>query len=213
MTTIVVVSGSMSPARASSPTEEADGRVRRGQRNRAAIVNAIYELILEEQRQPTARQVAERAGVQPRTVFRHFQDMASLNAELSARVGAEVRPRLLDTAYEGTLDERIATVTRVRGEVFDRFAPFQRLSNGLRMRFEPIQDQHEESVAQLRENLRTALPELRRVPAPLAASIELLFSFEAWDRLRADQGLSSAQARRAVQVSAAALFAEGGATD
>lgn len=201
----------MSPARTAARTEEeADGRVLRGKRNRAAIVDAIYELIREGKGQPTARQVAERAGVQPRTVFRHFEDMASLNAELSQRVGAEVRPRVLETLYEGTLAERIATVARVRCEVFEHFAPFERVSRGMRARFDFVRADHDESVRELRENLRAAIPELRRLPQPLAAAVELLFSFEAWDRLRVDQGVSASQTRRAVEQSALALFEAGG---
>ncbi len=202
----------MSSARAKTPFDRADGRVLRGKRNRAAIVEAIYQLILEDTGQPTARQVAERAGVQPRTVFRHFQDMASLNAEVSQRVGSEVRPRLLEAAYQGTLVERIAIMARLRSEVFERFAPFQRVSNRMRGRFEFVQLEHEASVVELRENLRTAFPELRRLPQALGAAVELLFSFEAWDRLRTDQGLSPTQARRAIDRAARALFESAGAT-
>ena len=183
-----------------------DGRVLRGRRNHAAIVDAIYELILEGGGQPTARQVAERAGVQPRTVFRHFQDMASLNAELSQRVGSEVRPRLHETPYQGSLEERIATVAQVRSEVFDRFAPFERVSRGMRARFEFLRAEHDESVLELRENLRAALPEIRRLPQPLSAAVELVFSFEAWDRLRVEQGLGALQARHAVEQAALGLF-------
>ena len=206
----------MSPARARTrpttepseePSEEPDGRVLRGRRNRAAIVEAIYELIQEGGAQPTARQVAARAGVQPRTVFRHFQDMASLNAELSARVRSEVAPLIHETPYEGALAERIATVARVRSEAFERFAPFERVSRGMLDRYEFLRADHADTVLELRENLRTALPEIRQLPQPLSAALELVFSFEAWDHLRADQDLRPLQARRAVEQAALALFA------
>ena len=202
----------MSPARArtrstNEPAVEPDGRVLRGRRNREAIVEAIYELIRQGGGQPTARQVAERAGVQPRTVFRHFEDMASLNAELTERVRAEITPLLHGTLYEGSLEERIATVARVRSEAFEHFAPFGRVARGMEARYAFLHQDHEDSVQELRENLREALPEIRQLSQALAASVELILSFEAWDRLRADQGLSALQARRAVEQAALVLFA------
>ena len=54
-----------------------DGRVQRGARNREAILDACLELIRERAALPTAQDVAVRAGVQVRTVFRHFDDMAA----------------------------------------------------------------------------------------------------------------------------------------
>ena len=203
----------MTPPPSRAQQDNADGRVLRGRRNRAAIVDAIYELIREGGGPPTARRVAERAGVQPRTVFRHFQDMESLNAEVSQRVDAEVRPKLLDPPGEGTLPERVATLARVRTECFEHFAPFRRVSNGMRARYPFVRAQHEASDLELREHLRRALPELRRLPAPLAAAVELLFSFEAWERLHTAQGLSGGQTRRAIEQSALALFASEGITD
>ena len=46
-----------------------DGRLRRGERSREAIVAALFELVGEGVLQPTAQQVAERAGVGIRSVF------------------------------------------------------------------------------------------------------------------------------------------------
>ena len=63
-----------------------DGRVRRGERSRGAIVEALHALIGAGDLAPTAQQVAERAGVGLRSVFRHFRDMESLFAEVDALV-------------------------------------------------------------------------------------------------------------------------------
>jgi AcrR family transcriptional regulator len=186
----------------------ADGRVLRGERSRDAIIDALLELIQEEHPQPTAREVAERAGVQPRTVFRHFQDMAGLNAELSARLSAELKPILLGADYTGSLEQRVATVVRVRGEIFERLTPFLHVSRTHRLRFEFVRADHKAMVLELRQNLQSVFPELRGVVQPSSAMLELVFSFEAWDRLRSDQGLSAARARRAVEFAALALLRE-----
>ena len=60
---------------ASSSAPEADGRVLRGARTRERIVDAVFELVSEGTVRPTAEEVASRAGVGIRTVFRHFDDM------------------------------------------------------------------------------------------------------------------------------------------
>lgn len=192
------------------PREAADGRVLRGERNREAIVDAIVMLIQDREKQPTAREVAERAGVQPRTVFRHFQDMETLNAEVSARVAAEVLPILGEVASEGNLVERVRGLVRRRAEVFERIAPFQRVARGLRPRSAFVERDHEELVDIQRRNLAAVVPEARKLPAPLGESLELLVSFEAWDRLRSDQRLSPNQARRAVEQAALALLETSG---
>jgi AcrR family transcriptional regulator len=57
--------------------------VQRGARNRAAIVAALLELVGEGELEPTAEQVAERACVGTRTVFRHFADMESRSTNAS----------------------------------------------------------------------------------------------------------------------------------
>ncbi len=85
--------------------ESADGRVRRGAQNRDRILDALYALIGEGELQPTAEQVARRAGVGERTVFRHFEDMETLHAELSGRLRREVAPLLEGRRPEGSLRE------------------------------------------------------------------------------------------------------------
>ena len=75
-----------------------DGRVRRSQRSGQAIVGALFELIGEGLLEPTAQQVAARARVGLRTVFRRFSDMESLFAEMDARLQAEAVPLLIGGA-------------------------------------------------------------------------------------------------------------------
>ncbi len=52
-----------------------DGRRRRSERSREAIVQSILDLVGEQVLEPTAQQIAGRAGVDITTVFRHFSDM------------------------------------------------------------------------------------------------------------------------------------------
>src|SRR5215470_566403 len=103
-----------------------DGRVRRGQRSGQAIVEALVGLIGDGILQPTAQQVAERAGVGIRTVFRRFSDMESLFAEMGARVQTDALPLLFEAPPCGNLDERARGLVARRITFFERIAPYKR---------------------------------------------------------------------------------------
>ena len=183
-----------------------DGRVRRGARNREAIVEALFELIGEGTIQPTAEQVAERAGVRVRTVFRHFDDMAGLMAELDRRIRVEVMP-LLQWEPTGDVESRTRELVHHRIAAFERAAPYKRAGDAQRWRRDYLQTQHENLVRQLRQALFVVLPELREAPSDVQAAFELVVSWEAWTRLRLDQNLGIERARAAMECAALAVVA------
>ena len=55
-----------------------DGRVARRLENRVRIVDALFELIRAGQYHPTLKDIAEKAGVTPRTLLNHFPDVGAL---------------------------------------------------------------------------------------------------------------------------------------
>ena len=109
-----------------------DGRVRRGERSRAAIVAAVFALVGEGGLEPTAEQVAKRARVGLRSVFRHFRDMESLYGALDARLRAEVEPIVAEGAPSGGLDARARELAARRARLFERIAPYKRSANLVR---------------------------------------------------------------------------------
>ena len=82
-------------------SETLDGRALRSERSREAIAAALFELVGEGNLEPTAQQVADRAHVGIRTVFRHFSDMEALYATLDAWLLAEVGPMLRSVMQAG----------------------------------------------------------------------------------------------------------------
>ena len=92
----------------------ADGRMARGERTRRALAEALIALLEEGDAQPTARRIAERAGVSLRLVFHHFDDLESILYHAvriqEQRHWRHIRP------VEPTLpvDERVARVVRQR---------------------------------------------------------------------------------------------------
>src|SRR2546426_2786428 len=106
-----------------------DGRVRRGERSGQAIVDALVDLMGEGILEPTAQQVAARARVGIRTVFRRFSDMESLFAEMSARVQAGSLPLLVGAPPSGDLAERARAPVGRRVALFLPNPPFQPSAN------------------------------------------------------------------------------------
>jgi len=184
----------------------ADGRVRRGERNRDAIVEAMFALVGEGALQPTAEQVAARAGVGLRSVFRHFRDMESLYAALDGKLRREAEPIVAEGVPSGGCAARARAMVQRRVRLFERIAPYKRSANLQRKRSPFLSAQHGALVRDLREHLLRWLPELGEAPREVVDAIELATSFEAWDRLRGDRGFSVARSEAAVEVSVTALL-------
>lgn len=168
-----------------------DGRLRRSERSREAIVGALLELIGSGVPAPTARQVAERGGVGIRSVFRHFSEMESLYAAMDARLEREARRMFLGGERTGSLEERARGFVHQRAAVFERIAPFKRAANLQRPRSRFLDRRHRAMQRELRADLLAWLPELRSAQAAVVDAFDLLGSFEAWDRLRTEQGLGA----------------------
>lgn len=195
----------MSRAQRASRPAVSDGRTRRSERSRAAIVQALLELVGEGILEPTAQQVAERGGVGLRTVFRHFDDMEALFAAVDARIQADALPLLPDEPPQGPLAERVRALVARRTAFFERIAPYKRAGQLRRARSPFLTGQHEALRRELRRRLLRALPELEEAPAELVDAFEQATSFEAWDRLRSDQRASRARAAAAMLRTATAL--------
>jgi AcrR family transcriptional regulator len=181
-----------------------DGRVRRSQRSGHAIVEALLELVGEGVVEPTAEQVAARAKVGIRTVFRRFSDMESLFSEVDARITTNALPQLLAGTPTGTPRRRALALVRRRIAFFERIAPYKRAGNIKRAHSPFLRQRHAQLVRLLRSELRRSLPEA--TTAPVAAALELATSFEAWDRLRSEQRLSRRRAQAVVEHTVLALL-------
>ncbi|MGB0111907.1 MAG: TetR/AcrR family transcriptional regulator [Ilumatobacteraceae bacterium] len=100
-------------------TDNVDGRRLRRSRNRAAVVEAMVALINEGNFSPSAPDIAERAGVSHRSIFRYFDDLDDLSRTSieHAFIQAERVGRLEDVGT-GTLAERIESLVDARLQLF-----------------------------------------------------------------------------------------------
>lgn len=189
----------MADAPDARPEAPSDGRTRRSERSRQAIVEALLELVGEGVPTPTAQQVAERADVGIRTVFRHFSDMETLYAELNARLHEELYPLFSEPPPRGSVAERARELARRRAAIFERIAPYKRSSRLHLHRSAFLAEEHRRFVRRLRADLTRWLPELADAPPELVEALDVAASFSTWDRLRVEQRLSQRRALEALE--------------
>lgn len=190
------------------PATESDGRRRRGQNNRARIVTAMLEIIRTGDMSPSADQVAARADVGLRTVFRHFKDMDSLYSEMSQAIEDELRA-VVDTPFKGAdWKDRIVELVDRRAFAFEKITPFKHASEANRHRSRFLSQDSGKLVMALRAILvRELQPPLANDPLKVEA-LDLLLSFEAWSRLRREQGLSIEKASEVLRAAVRRILDE-----
>ena len=116
-------------AAAAAPEPHADGRRRRAADSRARIVQAMLEMVHAGDISPAAEEVAARAEVGLRTVFRHFRDMESLYREMAAVIEAELQS-ILDEPLRGRdWRARVREMLARRAAVYETIAPFKRAAD------------------------------------------------------------------------------------
>jgi AcrR family transcriptional regulator len=184
-----------------------DGRVLRGARNREAIVDALLSLYRAGELAPTTQQVAAAANVAPRSVYHHFADMEDLIGEVSQRQLREHGHLMETPSVDGPLAARASALVARRGELFEAVAPVRRAALLQAHRSPTVRRNLTALARRLRRQVETFFaPELdgrtATARAQLVEAVDLLTSWEAWDRLRSQQRLD---VRRARDVLAAAI--------
>jgi len=183
-----------------------DGRAERTARSRARMLDAFFALIGEGEVTPTAQQIAERANVGIRTVFRHFSEMETLFAEIDEMIRKEAGPYLFCKPSTGSVQQRATQLLHGRIRGFERFAPYLRATRVNRWRSNFLEASYARFVLDQRTALLEWLPELARAPQAASDAVELAVSFESWDRLRNEQGLGSARTQAALERTLHALL-------
>jgi AcrR family transcriptional regulator len=189
-------------------TFEPDGRRRRSLDSRQRIVSAMLWLVRNGAIAPSAEQVAERAGVGLRTVFRQFKDMDSVYAGMAQAIEAELDQVLANPLKGHSWRERLADLIDRRALAFDKIAPFKRAAGAHRHASPFLEASHQRLTTAAREALRALLPAPIAADAALFESLDLILGYEAWSRLRREQGLSSDAARAVLTWAAARLIGE-----
>ena len=174
----------------SAPT--VDGRSARAQRTRDSVVNAVLELANSGHARPTAREIAERAGISVRSVYVHFDDLDDLFRAAAAR-HFELMSTLLKPVDAGLpLGERIEAAANQRVAIHENFGAVRRAAE----QWAPLSPALADVLRTGREVGRQDIERLfgavltGRADHDIAlGALTLLLGANAWDSLR-EQGLS-----------------------
>lgn len=183
---------------------ELDGRRQRSDASRRKIALAMLDLLREGEADPSADLVAERAGVGRRTVFRLFSDMEGVFREMHAIMTSRLTPEfarpLTATTWRGRLDELIER----RAKAFEQMLPIKTAADARRYTSNFLTTEHKNITRLQRQALLAMLPATYARNEMLEA-LDLALSFEAWRRLRYEQGLSVKHAQEVLRRMISAL--------
>jgi AcrR family transcriptional regulator len=190
---------------------EADGRRLRRTNNRDAVIDALLELFDEGVYEPSAAEIAERAGLSPRSLFRYFDDTDDLTRAAIARQLDTALPLVAVAAgADDPLEVRVRALVESRAHVYDAITPGARAARICAHRNHLVAAQVRSSRSYLRAQLRRLFaPELSRAPHLLAA-VDVLCSFESYDLLRTSHRLSRSQAVASLTAAVSSLLSSGG---
>jgi len=191
--------------------ETKDGRQARSHRTRAAVAEAMLDCLEDDLLRPSAKQVAERAGVSTRAVFRHFDNMEALFEETAQLQTERVLSELPPLVTEGSLDQRIDALVLHSARRNEIIAPVHRAALLAEPFSRVIRERHAGMRAAVRRQVcsafapeLSALSEAKRRDRTAALCAALSFSY--WEELRRHTRLSLAAARRVLRGAVRALL-------
>jgi AcrR family transcriptional regulator len=178
-----------------------DGRHARAERTRAAVAEAMLDCFEAGLLRPAASEVAERAGVSTRAVFRHFDNMESLLEQAAELQNERVARQLPPLSFEGPRDERVDVLVARTSRAFELTTPVRRAALLIEPFSQTIRDRQAWLRAEVRRSIRRSFaPELDALAEPerrmRVAGLRALLSFSYWDELRQHERLSVAAATK-----------------
>ena len=197
---------------------ELDGRLGRTLRSRQAICDACLDLVEEGVLQPSADQVAQRAGVSRRSIFNHFSDLTALY-DAVVKAGLRRCAPLHEEMPRGLpLRERATRLAAMCARFHEATTPFRR-STVAQSLVGPLREEAQRVSQRLLREERDGVAalfagELARLGATeraeLTEALAAVVSPATWEHLRASRGLSAARARAIMQRSLLALLRDAG---
>ena len=191
--------------------ETTDGRKARSRRTRAAVAEAMLDCLEDGLLRPSAKQVAERAGVSSRAVFRHFDNMEALLEETSQLQIERVVRQLPPVVTKGSLEQRIDALVRHCVRRNEIIAPVRRAALLSEPFSRVIRERQAWMRAAARRQVRSVFaPELNALSKAKRndriAALRALLSFSYWEELRRHARLSADAASRVLRDAVQALL-------
>jgi AcrR family transcriptional regulator len=184
--------------------KDIDGRHRRAERSRTAVVDALLSLYDDGVVRPGVADIAARAGVSPRSVFRHFADLEGLAEAAIDRQWERVHVLFDAPPPEGDREARVTALVDQRLRLHAAIIGVARAAAVLSSSSPVVASTLRARRRLLRDQvLALFAPELRarqgHARSELAAALEATASLENVDYLRTHAGLGSDRAAAVVR--------------
>jgi AcrR family transcriptional regulator len=183
--------------------EVLDGRQSRTARSRLAICEACLDLVVEGALQPSAEEIAARAGLSRRSIFNHFADLAELYDAVAEAANQRFAPLLKEISDREPIERRVEQLVQVRSKYLEATGPFTRAltaqslvgpaeDQARRLSTDALRRQHQDVERLFRREVAD-LPSTERaeVLEALSAAMAPLL----WEHLRRSRGNSMSRAR------------------
>jgi AcrR family transcriptional regulator len=180
-----------------------DGRRARAVRTNRAIVEAILDLIDRGDLDPTAQQVADRAGVALRSIRQHFESRDALFiAAAKAHEERAGEVAMVDGALP--FERRVTAFVEGRARMLERSSAIRRSASLVEHRSSPVAAIVRAIMRRRRQELSAVFArELQVLPAAekrrTLDALDWVTSGRAWDYARLELGLSVAETSRHVE--------------
>jgi AcrR family transcriptional regulator len=176
--------------------EKVDGRRERSKRTHAAIVLALTELLDEGRIEPTAVEIAARAGVAVRSIAQHFASREALLLAVAQHHTHRLEHEAVDA--KAPFSARLQSFVAGRAKELESSRAMRGAAAVVLAR-SPAVAHALQKVAERRrtEGARVFAPEIAAASDPKAIerSVALVTSGRAWDALRVELGLGVKAAR------------------
>jgi AcrR family transcriptional regulator len=170
-----------------SLTGSTDGRSLRRERNRDSVIEALLALVREGHMDPGGAEIAERAGVSHRSVFRYFDDLGDLirtaiDTELSR---AQTLGDIADLG-EGTFEHRLEVLVATRLKLCEFTHGIVTLARVRAFNIPGIDEHFSQIALDTREKIRAQFaPELAALPTAeqelILDSVHCMVSWDSYD--------------------------------
>ncbi len=178
------------------------------------MVESLLALLDEGIVRPTAREVAERAGVSLRSVYVHFDDIEDLFTAAAHRFFERHRDLYRPLPADGPLEDRLAAFVEQRARMHDAARAIRRAA----VLQEPFSPALADVLALGRKLARSEVKQVFSLEIKardgdarrrLVTELDVVAGGTTWESLRGDQGLSPAEAREVLTSMLRALLLGG----
>jgi AcrR family transcriptional regulator len=198
---VPALSGARKADSAPPPSGKVDGRRERSARTHKAIISALLDLVDEGNVEPSAAEIARRAGVAVRSIGQHFKSREALFLAAVEEHTRRVSPGEGSIDPDMSLEARVAAFAEVRARELELCAPVRRATSFVELGAARSPRAITRAVdaawqRRRRELERVFARELDARPdrEALASALDLLAHGRTWDTMRDALHLSPTQA-------------------